>query len=563
MEKRAVLAFVLIILVWVAFYYLVFPQYTSPPGSPSAPEPSSTDRVPSPSLEPSPLPPSPEASVPGQTDKNPFENWDRTEQLSFFENDSPRTLTRREIVVESDYFRGVFDTRGAVIRSWQLKKYRGIDGPWVEIIPSDREYGPDVILTTEQGPISFRNVLFEADSPGLTLDASHPTGSIAFRGHTLSGVSLIKRFTFTNQEYAVKIEVALDSGDRLPLGSKYYMRWGGGLRITEQAWESDVAAFRGFASLGDAVVEQNIGAEPEPPKPEDSGEARWVGIRSKYFLMAIVPESRPGKGVRLNGRPVSTGGIQDRQIAAELAMGMASNIQDRFLLYLGPVHYDTLAEYHIGLENTVDLGWSFIRDISKFILDMLVWLHHFISNYGLVIIVLSVIVKIVLYPLTYKSMKATQGMQQLQPKIEALREKYKNDMQKLNQEMMKLYREAGINPLGGCLPLLLQMPILYALYAIFSSTIELRDAPFIGWIQDLSLKDPFYVLPILMGVTMFIQSKMTMKDPRQMAFVYLMPIMLFFFMKDLPAGLILYWTMVNVLSIIQQFFQNRFFPTPS
>ena len=176
------------------------------------------------------------------------------------------------------------------------------------------------------------------------------------------------------------------------------------------------------------------------------------------------------------------------------------------------------------------------------------------------IIVLSLVVKILLFPLTHKSMKATQGMALLQPKMESLKEKYKNDSTKLNQEMMKLYREAGVNPLGGCLPLLLQMPILIALYTIFSSTIELRDAPFVGWIQDLSLRDQYYVLPILMAGTMLIQSKMTMKDPRQAMFVYIMPAVLFFIMMNLPSGLILYWTMINILTIVQQAIQNRYFP---
>jgi YidC/Oxa1 family membrane protein insertase len=225
------------------------------------------------------------------------------------------------------------------------------------------------------------------------------------------------------------------------------------------------------------------------------------------------------------------------------------------------VHYETLESYGFGLENAVDLGWSIISPVSKITLSMLVWLHQFISNYGIVIIILSVFVKIILFPLTYKSMKATQGMQQIQPQMEALREKHKNDSQKLNKEMMKLYKEGGVNPLGGCLPMVLQMPILFSLYTVFSSTIELRDAPFIdAWINDLSLKDPIYVLPVLMGLTMLLQSKMTMKDPRQAMFIYVMPIVLFFIMKDLPSGLILYWTMVNILTIIQQYIQNRFLP---
>ncbi|MBM3264616.1 MAG: membrane protein insertase YidC [candidate division Zixibacteria bacterium] len=560
MEKRALLAFILIILVWVGYYYLVVPT-VAPPPAPIAPAPTG-------SAEPVPAP------RPSQTQKTPTtttdtappsvapepDAWDRTEKLRVFDNDSTRLSAPREIVVEGDFFRGVLNTQGGLIQSWKLKKYPGLNEPWVEIVPPDREYGPDVILTTEEGPVSFREILFEADTDVVTLGATRPQGTLELRGMTASGVSIVKRFIFDNADYAFRLEIEMDGVDRLPLGSKYYLRWGGGLRITETEWERDVTAFRGFAVLGDAVVEQDLGTEPEDPKPEDSGDARWVAVRSMYFLAALVPQERPGKGIRLNGRPVSTGAWMDRQISTEIAMGLSATVKDRFMVYLGPIHYDTLAGYQVGLENTVDLGWSFVRPISRFILNLLVWLHQFISNYGVVIIVLSVIVKIALYPLTYKSMKAAQGMQGLQPKMEALREKYKNDTTKLNQEMMKMYRESGVNPLGGCLPLILQMPILYALYAIFSSTIELRNAPFMAWISDLSLKDPFYVLPVLMGVTMFIQSKMTMKDPKQAVFVYLMPIMLFFFMKDLSSGLILYWTMINILTILQQAIQNRFFP---
>lgn len=578
MEKRAVLAFVLIIGVWVAYYYLVYPSLAPPPDT--VPSPNS---VPAASIDsasvagasvmtptgkteaPTAVSASPSAAsvTPGLGVPTPLsqDGWDRQEQLRLLENDSTETVSRRQIVIESDYFRGVFDTEGGVIRSWKLKKYRGVGEPWVEIIPEGREYGPDVIITTEEGPLSFSKLVFQSDSQDTRVDATRSQATIEFRGLTTSGLRIIKRYLFDYNNYAFKLDIELSGGDSLPLGSKYYVRWGGGVRITESDWTQDVAAFRGFAMLGDTVIDQDIGSSVEDPKPEDSGEAKWVGVRSKYFLAAVIAKSRSGKGVRLNGRPITEGTVQDRQISAEISMGLAGTVRDEFLMYLGPVHYDTVEAYGVGLENTVDLGWSFIRPVSGFVLNLLVWLHQYISNYGLVIILLSIIVKVVLFPLTYKSMKASQDMQQLQPKIEALREKFKSDAQKLNQEMMKLYRESGVNPLGGCLPLVLQMPILYALYAIFSSTIELRDAPFVAWIVDLSLKDHFYVLPILMGVTMFIQSKMSMKDPRQAMFIYIMPVMLFFFMKDLPSGLILYWTMVNILTILQQVIQERFLPS--
>ena len=281
--------------------------------------------------------------------------------------------------------------------------------------------------------------------------------------------------------------------------------------MTERDWDQDLYAFRGFASLNDTVIDEDSdrvrrsAARDHGARP--TGSACAASISSPPWCRWT---GRPG-GYRLNGRPVQRAQYDDRQIAAELSMGLASPLVDNFLLYLGPVHYDTLESYGYGLEGAVDLGWTIIQPISRITLISLVWLHQFITNYGVVIIVLSIIVKILLFPLTHKSMKATQGMAALQPKMESLKEKHKNDSTKLNQEMMKLYRDAGVNPLGGCLPLLLQMPILIALYTISAVRCELRDAPFVGWIQDLSLRDPYYVLPVLMAATMLIQSKMTMK----------------------------------------------------
>ena len=487
------------------------------------------------------------------------DSWDRSERVLFLPP-AEGAPAPRDIVVENQYFRGVINTMGGVITSWKLKGYRGIGGDEVELVPPDRESGPDIVLTTERGPRSTRALRFTADRDAVVLGPGQSSGSVTLTADAPGGLTITKAFVINRDDYAVDLQVRIDGGQDLALGSKYYLRWGGGINVTEQDWDQDLYAFRGFASLNDTVIDEDLGTEFEDPRPETTGETHWVGVRSKYFFTAMVPVDRKARGYRLNGRPVQRPQYDDRQIAAELSMGLASPLTDNFLLYLGPVHYDTLESYGYGLEGAVDLGWTIIQPISRITLISLVWLHQFITNYGVVIIVLSIIVKILLFPLTHKSMKATQGMAALQPKMESLKEKHKNDSTKLNQEMMKLYRDAGVNPLGGCLPLLLQMPILIALYTIFSSTIELRDAPFIGWIQDLSLRDPYYVLPVLMAATMLIQSKMTMKDPRQAMFVYIMPAVLFFIMMNLPSGLILYWTMINVLTIVQQAFQNRFFP---
>jgi YidC/Oxa1 family membrane protein insertase len=201
----------------------------------------------------------------------------------------------------------------------------------------------------------------------------------------------------------------------------------------------------------------------------------------------------------------------------------------------------------------VDLGWRWVvRPFSLVILWLFQALHSVIPNYGLVIIVFSILIKAVFHPLTKKQMRSMRRMQEMQPRLAKLKERYGKDPQRMNKETMKLYREAGINPLGGCLPLLPQMPIFYALFQVFRTSIELRGAYFFGWLTDLSQKDPYYILPIIMALSMFVQQKLTMKDPKQKMLVYMMPLLFGFLFKDFPAGLTLYWTCYNISSVIEQ-----------
>lgn|GEM_PF-35006 len=241
-------------------------------------------------------------------------------------------------------------------------------------------------------------------------------------------------------------------------------------------------------------------------------------------------------------------------------------------LYLGPITYHLLRSQNTDLngvtrelemDNFMDYGWAFLRPVMKpmtiVILRAFLSLHQVVPNYGLVIIIFSILVKIVVFPLTHKSLEAAAKMQQLQPQITALREKHGEDKQKLNTDMMKLYKDQKINPLGGCLPMFLQMPILISLFNVFRSAIELRQAGFMFWITDLSRPDQLiigdvdvHILPLLMGVSSFFQSKLTMKDPKQAAMVYVMPVMMTFIFWSFASGLVLYWTMFNLLTLIQQ-----------
>ena len=234
------------------------------------------------------------------------------------------------------------------------------------------------------------------------------------------------------------------------------------------------------------------------------------------------------------------------------------------LFYAGPLDFEEVERYEGSLSQALDLGFPVVRQIAEVFLIVFVAVHTVVPNYGWVIVLFGVVVKLLVYPLTHKSYESAARMQELAPKLTVLREKYQNDKNRLSQETMKLYRDEGVNPIGSCLPMLLQMPIFIALYQLFSSTIELRQAPWMLWITDLSLPDeidiggfPLHVLPLLMATAMFFQSRMTMKDPKQAALVYIMPVVMVFIMWDFSSGLVLYWTVFNVLQIGQQYLTNH------
>lgn len=299
--------------------------------------------------------------------------------------------------------------------------------------------------------------------------------------------------------------------------------------------------------------------------PVVDGKVDWASVRSKYFMYGIMPEKRVMTTKlfmsKVNDSPAIIIGVRsDRLLTA---------IDDHYTLYIGPVNYKNLQTFKNGIENTAELGAKWLRFISTAFLWFITFLHKWISNYGVIIIIFAFILKLILYPLTHKSLVASQKMQKINPLMKEIQAKYKNDPVKLNQELKLLYKEHNVNPLGGCLPLLLQMPIFFALYPVLRYMIDFRQAHFVYWINDLSLPDPYWALPIIMGIFMFIQQKMMMPkaqdqaemDERQLAalqsqkiMLYMMPAMMVFIFYSLPSGLVLYWTVFNVFSIIQQYF---------
>jgi len=287
------------------------------------------------------------------------------------------------------------------------------------------------------------------------------------------------------------------------------------------------------------------------------GPVDFIGIEDNYFLTVLRPKK--GDGAVLRRIDVASGSEIRKELYAGVNAGPDGVITGD--AFFGPKETKLLDRY--GLASTLQFGTFGI--IARFLLDVLVWIDRATKNYGWAIIVLTIIIKVVLYPLQHKSIVSMKKMQKVQPKMEAIKNRYKKartdpeQRNKMNAEMMKLYQQEGINPMSGCIPILLQLPILWGFYGLLSKAIELRGAPFMGWILDLSDKDPFYVTPILMTITMFIQTWITPStgDPSQRRMFLIMPLVFGFIFKDMPSGLVLYWLVQNILTIVQQTIMNK------
>jgi YidC/Oxa1 family membrane protein insertase len=320
-----------------------------------------------------------------------------------------------------------------------------------------------------------------------------------------------------------------------------------------------------------------------PPRETD-GE--WIAMDSVWYLAALVPrtpgwrlvasaEGAPADAKNGGGDPKRPAGRATIEVRATPTINPGEAWEGRVLMYIGPKEYDRLRA--LDLDGTLNFGGFPIPRrfgglpmewLGVPILRLMNWVYRHVGNYGIAIILLTVVTRVVFYPLTVKSMRSMKAMQALQPQISTLRAKYKSDPQRLQRETLDLYRQHKVNPMGGCLPMIAQIPIFYALYLALSVSVELQSAAFLCfgrlfgvevWICDLARQDPTYVLPILMGITMFVQQKMspTMGDPRQAKAMLVMPFVFTFMFLNLPSGLVLYWTVSNVLQIVQQWYMNR------
>ena len=490
------------------------------------------------------------------------------------------TGTEKTITIETSLYKAVLTTQGGMIKDWTLIKYKTWNGGPLELVNYKHAGDYSLLFQSMSGKLVDTKDLFFTSpfTNGEVVKLKNgQTFNIAFTLDVNDSSKIVREYTFKGGVYNFGSKVVFDHMSRYIANYQYQVTWEHGLNYTEENSVDESSFSTAYAYSGGEAVTLDATKPGEQVKQQVSGNTRWVAQTTKYFTAAIVPETRPADGAYLRGNEVhlpNNGLYREYYTALEMRFEGRPVQSDSFMVYIGPLEYNLLKSYHIGLEQIVGLGWKWvIRPIAEYVmLPAFQFIHRYVPNYGLVIIIFAILLKLLLNPLTISSMKSMRKMQALQPMMEELKEKYKEDQQKMNQAIMNLYKEYKINPLGGCLPMFLQLPILYALWAIFRSDIVLRQSNFIWWIKDLSIPDTILRLPFtlpffgmsqisglatLMAVTQFIQTKMTTTDPRQKFIVYFMPIMMWLIFNNFPAGLNLYYFVYNLLAIGQQYMLNR------
>ncbi len=454
-------------------------------------------------------------------------------------------------VIETPLYRATLSNRGGTIRSWVLQRYTAAskgERQAVELVPSGAGFLAPLAVTSDSH-LGLENVLFSVQKGDGRIDATHPTTEWVFRYREAAGW-VEKRFRFQADRYTVEVELRSEGlGDLvIATGTNFGITdWGAG----------GSSGYIGPITRVDGVIVKDPIAKIEG-ETRHAGSLAWIALQDKYFIATLLPEQ---------GASVTLKRLGDKGVTGLLPVATAA----RLTLYAGPKEYDRLTEFHVGLEDTIDFGWfiygswSLVRWIAEPLFFVLRAIQRLTHNYGFAIILLTVMIKGVFIPLTHRSYRAMKRMQELQPQLAVLQKKHSADRDRLNREMMELYRKNRVNPLGGCLPMVVQIPFFVAFFNILSTTIELRGAPFLLWIGDLSLKDPYYVLPIIMGGTMVLQQMLqpTNMDPRQAKAMLMLPVVMTFLFLSFPAGLVLYWLTNNILTITQQYITKQYLDRPA
>jgi YidC/Oxa1 family membrane protein insertase len=582
MEKRAIIAIVLSILVLLLYQKFFLRE---PPRERE--EKKAVERTES-------LPPEPKVSEKAAPGK-PYEGAVGREGERLVTREVPDEKGKgfRDVTVETGLYSATFSNYGGRLKSWRLKDYKnrveyGGFVRWFQEtenkvrkllpflgqtpIPEGRPEPVELVATEElvdlplaievyeeKGRVEFAPM--DVDREGISLGGHMREGALLFRGSSPGGLELSRGYRFSDDTYRVDMEVRIKNQGGRPREIRIALVWFG------MMLETGSRAFSGPVAMVDGDIQE---IKQKKFKKEElllSGDIQWFGssmgeknvqdpkMRKPFFAFLIVPKEN--EGIRLGI------GMKDEKVVYSRVVHPARSILEgeeavyTYQLYLGPKVIELLKELNVGAEEVVRFGW--FTPIAKILLHFIRFTHKVTKNYGVDIVIISILLKIIFWPLTKKSYTSMKEMQKVQPEMAMLREKYKDDKTRLNREMMDLYKRRKVNPLGGCLPMVVQIPIFFALYWALMGSIELRHAPFILWIQDLSYRDPIYVSPILMGASMVWQQKMTpaVGDPRQAKMMMIMPIVFTFLFLTFPSGLVIYWLVTNILTIGQQYLINK------
>ncbi len=507
----------------------------------------------------------------------------------------PRVVAKKDVVVETMNYTATFTNEDARLKHFKLKRYKDrVEESSITLTLTNffselfggkgkepqKPRPLDLVNTTEEEGLplglivqpSTESTLWEVDKERLQILKQGEKGEVTFSKELGNGLKLLKKYNFYSERDHIEIHIEIQNPTQNEMVTQFGLEWVGKVELEKFADYDNKDFGLKYVYMKDQKIERKdlggtgaAGCTPgcgapkrrlEPFEMAEQGNIRWYAFAGEYFAAVLVPSTLE-KNIQLKIK-----GNENNLLTAQLASPPVSvpprgAIAKSYRIYLGPKLTDPLTELGVGAEGLIDYG--FFTIVAKPLLWVLKLTHNVTKNFGIDIIILSILIKIIFLPLTQISMKSMKEMQKVQPEMNRLREQFKNDKARLQQEIMLLYKRRRINPMSGCLPMLIQIPVFIALYNALHNSIELRHAPFILWIKDLSAKDPIYITPILMGATMVIQQKMTptSADPAQARLFMLMPIMFTFLFLNFPSGLVLYWMVTNVLSIAHQYYMNK------
>ncbi len=468
------------------------------------------------------------------------------------------------VVVTTDLYRYHFITRGGVLVRAYLKNYPSFrpngwdetgETPSVQLIPIRNSRFLASRIFFKEGSVDLSSRTFKASTYSLILDSLRNEGSVTFTSPLQKGRELKLVYLFRNDSYKIEANLHLPKELRQSGENRLEVELGPTLVSNEKNPQDDFNNYGiVYGEQGGEIIAKSLKDLGKSAwSPTEESKILWGGIKSKYFIATFHVPLDPMVSVS------ATGSLEGRDVTFRGRFPVPQIDKPlHFAAYVGPQSFDQINELNWGLEKILEYGWSIIRPFSKICLAVLLWMHKYIENYGLILIVFALLVKVVFYPLTIKSTKSQIKMQQIQPLMNELREKLKDEPQKLQQETMRLYKEHKVNPLGGCLPLLIQMPVLIGLFYVFQRTIEFRGAEAFWWLHDLSQPDPIHVWPVAMGITTFLQQKLTptQTDPKMKPIMYIMPVFMTYIFWRFSSGLVMYYTFVNFFQIFQQVYIN-------